>query len=427
MIPSLEKSQIFQKLASELYNSINLDRAEVERDKTKFPLMQATDKIFLALDNRGYKIYKDFVGQILEIAEISTVWSEDGIKRLVDGFLIRLATIKAKGERPDYKVEVEEWMSSIIMEFEECKCYIPVIGLFTEAAFSIGAIDFIPIKDFKIEADKLPSSFLSKVSPYRNCIAHTKIKAEPQKANELFRINLEYSLNVFNILGDLIWYNQPPKHIYVAGTERKNISYSLVICKDQVLELGKNEFNIAPFQVDNDFLQRANSYGLEFIQNILKQSSRTELEKAYLTAIQWYGDAVQEITPSVAFVKYYVAIECVLKQPNEYSAKKFIPERVGVLIEPWGRKQQEWFINDIETIIDERNNILHSGEPKKRTEDSLAWATGLLARQVLHQLRLNISSNKWKAKNDIILWVKAQRERLKVAQLKFIYLDRLRV
>ena len=136
------------------------------------------------------------------------------------------------------------------------------------------------------------------------------------------------------------------------------------------------------------------------------------MEEAYLTAIQWYGDAIQELIPSVAFVKYWVAIECVLKKRNEIRTKELIPKRVATLVEQWNRAKQESLIKDIGNFIDDRNNVLHSGKPQKNNAEFLAWVTGILARQVLHQLRQKILSNHWETKDDIIQWVETQSNKL---------------
>jgi hypothetical protein len=59
-------------------------------------------------------------------------------------------------------------------------------------------------------------------------------------------------------------------------------------------------------------------------------------------------------------------------------------------------------------MIDERNEVLHSGKPKNSNPEYLAWFGQMIARQVLHQLRVRIKDRKIQTKDDVIRWVDNQ-------------------
>ena len=131
------------------------------------------------------------------------------------------------------------------------------------------------------------------------------------------------------------------------------------------------------------------------------------LHKAFLLAVQWYGDAIQDLNELFSFVKFYVAIETAIKKSKE-SAKAAVPRRLSVLVEPFDKQRQRMIEADIGDLIDERNASFHSGTPSNRTIEYLAWFARVMSMQTLHHLRLRIEREGFTTEDDLEAWADSQ-------------------
>ena len=143
---------------------------------------------------------------------------------------------------------------------------------------------------------------------------------------------------------------------------------------------------------------------------MLDSNTRTQLQRSFLTAIQWFGQATQELLPLVAFIKYYIAIEVALKKDVE-RAKTVLPRRLGVLIHSWDPNLCKKLEAHLIQFINERNAVFHSGIPLSSNPEELAWDACILSRQALHQLRMKLKTEKWQTKDDLIAWVDTQYQK----------------
>lgn len=151
--------------------------------------------------------------------------------------------------------------------------------------------------------------------PLSSCVASTMIAAEEYKALEILRSRVEEALNVLRYLGAIVWHNQPARHIYLAGFEPARSYYAF-----STDDVGKSNwfreslFYPSPFLVDQIFLGASQGYGLKDYSAWLEAGEAAlPLEKQVINAIQWFGDAAQESNSLQAFMKYYIAVESLLK------------------------------------------------------------------------------------------------------------------
>ena len=371
-----------------------------------------------ALDEHGYyTAYMALLRYTYSLPNVAKSWSEDGLQELAHALLVRLADHKIAASAPiDFEDIANSWLSDVHKTFPEHTCFTPIVGLAVEQPLQVGAVRFLPLEQelARLRANA-PSEWAEELHPFRDCLASSSVVAEWRKAAEVIRQRAEEALNVLRFLGSLVWWNQPTKHIYVAGRERKRISYTP--CFDTTghqSSVGASEYDPVPFRVDSEFLIHAQFYRFDQISQMLMSPSPSEIQHSLLTAIQWYGDATQDLTPLFAFVKYYVAIEAALKKPGEW-AKSVIPRRLSVLISPWSAEDQQLMEKDIGDMIDERNSVLHTGQPVKSNPETLAWSARIMARQCLHQLRERISSQNLTSKDELIAWVADQNRRFLTA------------
>lgn len=367
------------------------------------------------LDYQGYrKAYFELIQKTFQQSNVGEMWSEDGILDLGHILLRDLANTKNKdGKSPDFNVLATDWLKNFNLQFEESDCYLVVCGLRIDEPLEIGNVTFLPsttqIPDL---ANEIGSTFQKNVNSYRDCFSCSKVTAEWRKASQIHYEKTEKALNVIRFFGSLIWHDQPTRHIYIASQNPKKIRDSLVITKGRgVSSLSSSDITPLPMYFDSEVMPIAKFYGLQKIQSLLKQTDSNEIEKSFLTAIQWFGHATQELFPLIAFVKYYISIEVALKRPGE-NAKDVLPRRLGVLLNPWDPDKEKEFEDIFRHFIDERNSVFHSGFPLSENPRQLHVDSEILARQALHQIRLKLESEKWQTKEDLITWVASQYKKI---------------
>jgi hypothetical protein len=364
-----------------------------------------------ALDIQGYTVsYLGLLRRVFQLPRITETWSEDGVQELGHELISMLAHKKKLGEQDlDFTAIARDWLSKIDLKLEEFTCYAAVAGLSVDKPLQVGEVSFLPLDDNRPEFDdSLARYFIEKLNSFRDSLSCSKITAEWRRASEIHREKTERALNVLRFIGSLIWHDQPTRHANIASLDPRRISDSLVVSSEGLISrVGGSRFTPLPLTFDRETIQYANFYGLQEIQHLLSSSSISELQQSFLTAIQWFGQATQELLPLVGFVKYYISIEAALKRPGE-NAKTVLPRRLGVLLVPWNKSRLARLEADLLGFIDERNAVFHSGAPLSSTAERLEWDSRILARQALHQLRLRLKSEQWQTKDDLIAWVDDQ-------------------
>ena len=369
-----------------------------------------------ALDEDGYFIYfQNLRKSLMLLDDIGNRWSDEALNEKIHNLLIYLADNKSRNVDPSFEESARRIVQELNIAFIRHDCYVPVNGLIVEKRLQIGDVTLLPLQEKPFSVDGIFTLHLNDFSVERDCLAFTTVEAEPQKSAELAREKIEKALNVLRFFGSLVWWDRPVGHIYLNGKELGRVSYSIVIesgTENIIGTMGHTESTPVPFKIDDEFLQFAEFYGFEYIKSLFDQTVlHTEIENDLLAAIQWFGHAVQELEPLVSFVKFYIAIETALKKKKE-NAGEFLPKRISVLIEPRNKARQEELETRIAELIKERNFVFHAGRPTKFSPEYLS-STGLIfARQILHHLRLRITSDNIQTKDDLISWVQTQSDRL---------------
>ena len=407
---SEDQVQLFSKLISDLYDQILL--GDLPEDSAYRGFLDRETPF--GLNEQGYRVsYLGLLQQVFQLPNIAEKWSEDGIQELGHELLLNLAESKNKRSIPqDFTALARDWLEKIDIEFDRYFCYSVVSGLKVDNQIDIGNVTFLPLDTTIPEfTDELAKRFLKNLNEYRDCISFSEVNAEWRRASEIHRQETEISLNVLRYISSLIWHDQPTRHAYVEGHNPKRVSRTLVVSSEgAVSSVGTSEFGPHPIDLRDEMLPCAEFYGFSDIQALVKKSDPSELEQSFLTAVQWFGQATQELLPLVAFAKYYISIETALKKYSEH-ARSHLPRRLGTLIEPWDKSRLTTLEEDLNDFIDERNSVFHSGNPIKASPDELQWWSRIMSRQALHQLFQRMKREKWQTKDDIIKWVEDQHRK----------------
>lgn len=395
----------FSKSIAKLFNRILLN--DIPEDASYRGFLDSETPF--GLDYFGYRnSYLGLLRQVFQMPNIAKRWSEDGIQDLGHELLLELASVKNEGGKPsDFSTHARDWLAKIDVDFQEFLCYAAVSGLSVESKIDIGQVTFLPV-DAELPESSLAESFLKDPNAYRDCISCSRVTAEWRRASQIHRQETEKALNVIRFIASLIWHDQPIRHVYIEGQELKRVSSTLVVSSEgSVSSVGSAEYSPHPVELNSETLKYAEFYGFDEILALIDKPSPSEIERSFLTGIQWFGQATQEFLPLVAFIKYYISIEASLKKDREH-ARSVLPRRLGVLLESWNRSRLDKLEDDLRGFIDERNAVFHSGSPIAASPDELQWDSRILSRQALHQLRQKLKSEKWQTKDDLIDWVNTQ-------------------
>jgi len=361
------------------------------------------------LDEEGYQsLYFEVLRALYTISGITEIWSERALKDQLHWLLVKLAEAKEVAGNSDqtsinFSSLATIWLERFQSQFEKQNYYIPVTGLEVEKPLTIGSVTFWPWAEKLTEIEQQdPFHTYADLPAHSSCLVGVRIAAEAYKAVEIMRQRVEEALNVLRYLGALVWYNQPTRHIYLAGTEPGRVSYVLTWDgQGRIDRLGDSLYWPIPFQVDNTFLNRANNYGLRDLSAWIDNPEATPLQKLLVNSIQWFGDATQELAPLQAFMKYYVAMESLLKKGRE-NAKKVVPKRVACLL---GERDREKRQLEIELLIEERNEVFHRGSPKEDPPELLEWVGHQFARNMINKILPMASSYGFSTKEEFLCWV----------------------
>ncbi|MBU1682776.1 hypothetical protein KJ742_02425, partial [Patescibacteria group bacterium] len=302
----------------------------------------------------------------------------------------------------DFDDEAKKLINKFNLDFEEYQCIIPIIGLSVSTTLAIGDVNLCNIEDAKEIIPGNDYSFFDNLLSHKDSVSITHVRAEWRKATDIARNKTDRVLNILRLLGSLVWYNQPARHINLKGKDQSRFSYSLVLDKKGRLSRGVNEeFFILPYKIDAEFLTYASFYGFEYYKGLVENRKLNPLENSMLIAIQWFGDSIQDLNDLNSFLKSYICIEILLKKIKE-NGKNVIPRRLSTLMYPYDKTNQRKLEKELIDIIDERNSVFHSGVPIKEKPEYLRYVGRVFGRSVIHQVRLKIMSENISTKEALV-------------------------
>ncbi len=370
----------------------------------------APDKAY-ALDKQGYyKWYRELMQAVYTLPRVSEIWSEFGIMDRGRELLVQLAQQKSAQTPIDIHRMAGEWIATIDIQFEEVTSYVPIVGLALQQPLSAGDVTFWPLETVKAQIkDSDPWHSFDALSPHMSCVASMRTRTEPQRSIEILREKAEYAANVFRYIGTTIFQEGPTMPIYALENEPNRESRAVTIdAGGRVCTYSNSVQSPLPLVLNAMNRQTADDYGLGHLLSLLGKSDRSPLEDNLLTALQWFGDASQDISAAFSFVKFYISLETVSKEDNE-SARSVLPSRVSWLLSPWDRGRRSRISKTVERVIEERNAVFHGGVPAGESFEYLQRVSKLMARATIHEVRQLVERNCLKTKDELIGWIKQMK------------------
>lgn len=345
-----------------------------------------------------YKYYLDLIGNneyfldliniLFNDPTIQSAWSLDAIKDHVSRLISELGKEKENNQKlanlqqPDLEKITQKFLEGFQNEFEEKEYFTIIHKLQPEVPLTIGTVTFWPMKDRKDEImkDRIFTTYPNLVEK-GNCLASSRIKVEFSKGAEILLKRVVEALNILRYIGALVWYNESSRQLYIAGGQHIGVHDVFTLDPVELMGwVGDNYHNPKPFYVDGNFLTSADNFHFREISSWLENP--TPLQRSVILAIQWFGDATRELNPEQAFMKYYIAIEILLKKKDE-SAKNTLPDRLMYILR---KKDQNGLKQYFKGLIDRRNDVFHEGKLSQRTPETIAKEFHQYSRDVINNI-----------------------------------------
>lgn len=395
------------KTLTTLYREIIID----DDPEKRYPMRFGLD---ICVSDDGVRIRNDLAIELLQDEKIAQNWSDESLLEEIDSTIRDLGLQKKIDDYPDFTSKANELINKLILDFKEREAITVVEGLLVSEPLEIGQVTFYPFEQKQDLLTQPPfNSLFSDVYATRDCIATGRYRAEARRSIELLHRDTEYGLNILRFISSLVWYNEKTRQMSISGRPRENVAYSLSIDADgHPTAMAEVAFSPIPVNLNEKIIQYANFYGLSDLTTLVNKANPTEIEKSLLTAIQWFGDATNELQPLSAFMKFYIPIDILLKREEE-NAKDCIPDRLSRLTDPWNtdKERTAQTISDLHQLIRERNYVFHSGTPEKRNSEYLRLAARGFAIGAINQVRQRIKSEKLRTQDDLINWLEVQAKK----------------
>ena len=299
-------------------------------------------------------------------------------------------------------------INRLSIQFEDLEYFIPIHGLVIKNLLQIGNVKIWPIDHLISEFNFYEKDdFFNNLSPYKNAVASTLIAAEVNKSGEILRERVEKVLNILRYYSALIYWNRPTHHIYEDGKNPSVIS-NVLIRKEENFAVFKNSTNpyLLPMEIDDVFLKIADvSHNFRYINDALSSSDRSQIQSLILNSINWYGDATQDMNSYSSFMKYYTAIESLLKNQAE-DAKSVLPKRASLILESVPVKRRE-IKKMVINIVNERNSIFHEGTTKELNPAYLSDLMFRISRNTIRKYIYFAEKKRLDTKDDFIAWMQS--------------------
>lgn len=211
-----------------------------------------------------------------------------------------------------------------------------------------------------------------RVEPLKDrAIAHVIVHAFDEKqAVEIARQEVESVLNVLRWVGFYINGSIQRAWIGMSGEVHRQLSLpSILEHGDKVTLPRAMQGALRPYEISEQVAIYYTKFGLLNISRILKKpiQMRSEMEKRLLTAVNFFGKAVQDKDPVDAFLKTTIAMETLLVRDNTEPITGNLSERTAFLLKDTldGRLELRRLVT---TLYGTRSRIAHHGS----TDEAMA-------------------------------------------------------
>jgi hypothetical protein len=212
-------------------------------------------------------------------------------------------------------------------KFDKSKCdeILKEIGKLNESSTSPEPV--------KKQVMQMVTDLVSKTYLGCNVATATIEAADDSQAQSLAEGEIEHALNVLRLYG-LLGNNTRMRQVFVGleGTIFQGRHTALSLAADRYFLPWKTTGYLFEYEIDTNTLTLMNKYSLQTLSEILRKGAkeRTNFEQLLVTAIDFYGQGMNEPSPRNAYVSLFISLESLLLKTGE--PRSLLAERVALVV-----------------------------------------------------------------------------------------------
>lgn len=400
--------------------------------------MWSRDGLFVSMLEPGVRPFTDLINLIEKQSQvdgrpISEIFSQKHIQAETERLIGQLVVRAGEGQQEPSELEedqirkvVDKWLRGFETPSEVAAYYTVIGNLIMEAPVKVGRITLSPLDD---EARETLLSSCSRVigrmadteevkEQFKRHVAGafqvgqgrvvaqgTVSRAEPRRAQEIFRERVREVLHVLRFFGyfihppsqrlllDLIGRVYLGQNVFLRLVPDNRISLTFAQAKDP-----------RPYELTGKQLQHLKKIGLPLMGDILakEEDDRAPLENSCVNAITWISRALEDDVADSRFLKLCIAMESLLLRRSDQPFRQIMAERVAFLLGQ-GLAGRLGIVRDVKKIYDVRSAIAHEGHSPV-LEEWLGKTEFYSTHTVLGFIQL-MRKQGWSSVDDFINWL----------------------
>ncbi|MDD2755860.1 MAG: HEPN domain-containing protein [Methanothrix sp.] len=290
--------------------------------------------------------------------------SEEIIREKYKDLIISLFLANVNSDQ-ELKVRLNSFLAELRTSVKEYRILMPIeqLELSDLEEVKIGTVRLVPFCSLKAENEDLSRSVI-KGDDENRIWGEVFIRAESTEAISKGQYEIEQVINLLRAYVPILFHKE---HNIKVGLIKydPNKYHEYLTIGDSGLTGGK--IYLGPFGKyklsKNRYEDLTASYCLNEISELLSKSpsSRSDLENSIIIAIRWIGLGIDDEVVSDKFLKYSIALECLLTPRGEKGDKADpISKRASFLL---GKTESECLeiISELKLLYDIRSTIVHQG------------------------------------------------------------------
>jgi hypothetical protein len=371
-------------------------------------LIERTDGIFY-FDNDSCANLK----KAIKLIKHDPIYIDDiSEKKIRDKYVDLVIHIISENMTSDQDIgsKVDSYLIELRTSIKEYRVMMPIeqLELSDLEEIKIGKVRLLPFSNLLTEKQE-PSMSVG-ADEKRKIWGDVFIKAESTEAKSKGQREIERVINLLRAYIPILFHKEHNIKIGLLKYD-KNSHYKYIIIEDlKIAEdaihylgpFGKYKLNKKQYE---DL--RAN-YCLDEISGMLSKepSMRSDLENSIIMAIRWIGLGTNDEVTSDKFLKYAIALECLLITRGEKGDKTDPISKRAAFILGESMSDCSSIISEVKLLYDIRSAIVHQGceaEEEKYIEDSVQKMYYYSMSTLLKLSEKTIGMNKWDDMRDLAI------------------------
>ena len=367
------------------------------------------------------EVYKDNTFKDVSLSTIEKEYISIILKLLVKGY----------GKDNEIKKDIDSYLNKLEQSIEEWRVLIPIdhLKLVDMPEIKVGNVRLVPFDSIqenikndiftimggptKTTKDSIKRTYDKRIYPQfqGKLCADVTIRSETDEAYSKALREIDHVVNLLRCYIPLLFQPNLRIRIGVSGTTIPKSTRSFIsICNSSNANIYSERTGpLQDYSLERKSLDHLEKNGyLEEIGDILLKdpNSRTKLEIKIVTAIRWIGMGIHDEIDCDKFLKFSIALECLLMDSNDKIKTDPIAERCAFILDDDPEERYKIY-RRVKNFYGTRSKITHDG--KEEIEKMDVQRIQMLVISCLFNIIERNKNRQWNTIDDIRKWIIKQR------------------